>query len=1051
MSENICLTLKERNKLKNAFQNKVVKGEQITGKEQTEIEKYIEKLQQNKGEYKYAFEETSDMKNFNESVPDMKRKYDFELDTFQKQAIYHMELGEHVFVIAHTSAGKTATAEYAISIAKSKGMKAIYTSPIKALSNQKYYDFRKIFGKVGIMTGDVVIQGEDDLVTIMTTEILRSKLYQDSKFIEQVDWVIFDEVHYVNDEERGVVWEEVIMSLPKHVKMLMLSATVENAINFAEWIGRTKDQRVCLVKTLYRPVPLEHYVFCKKKEELPSKLILFKKGENTFLLNNYTEAYQRIVPKFSKNRRVKDQLHGVNSIEELINYLEHDTKLPAVFFIFSRKLVMDYAKKLAKATKFDTNPYKINSLFKEMTEGLVETEKNLPQISEVKTLLMRGIGVHHAGLIPFLKEIVEVLFSQGDIKVLFATETFAMGVNMPAKSVIFPSVEKFDGKENRFLLPGEYTQMAGRAGRRGKDAAGNVIIFPNQVLPSPKQMQEISCGAPAKMISQFYITYWMMLNWVCFGGDSLTQQMMKSYSKIDLFEMAQRNNLAEEARKLLQHTTTICENHECDHDALNLIKKEVKDIKKEITREIIEAKFKGGNNFNINGRVIKFRAGNEKRYFGVIIEPLDNGSMVYYFDEKKGINEFILFSDMIAIYQKQFKAKGGNNYSEAILEIENNQRQALYDRLVGFKKNRGKEPFFQPYQSEKKRPKEYSSLIQQYNENIKIMKAMPAYSCVAYKYGEKEDKAQRQLEKMIDEITGKYKMNKERVDRELNLRLEVLKHFNFVDEHNLLTLKGKVAKEMVSSDGMILTNMMFDGVLNRLEIHEMAAIFSVFVFEPSNESQEELIDHFSYQTKSLMSLVDQYAMEIVDYEDSLNLEYNIEKYVKLNFGLMEGVALWALRKPFNEVIDSSATTEGLIVRCVLRMEQVCEEVIKAAQIIGNEELLNKTTQLLGLLKRDIINVKSLYLRDTAVVEGKTHVESFKTINVDTNDDLEVLCNENNGEIVLSDEDDVNEISFDDEDDVNEISFDDEDETSHTNNKISETTQPHNEGEIEIDF
>ena len=240
-------------------------------------------MKSKRNEFKYAFEEKNDMKKFHELVPNPKRKYEFELDTFQKQAIYHMELGEHVFVIAHTSAGKTATAEYAIAMAQQKGMKAIYTSPIKALSNQKYYDFRKVFGKVGIITGDVRIESDDDIVKIMTTEILRSKLYQDMKFIDDVDWVIFDEVHYVNDEERGVVWEEVIMSVPKHVKLLMLSATVENAMNFAEWIGRTKNQRVCIVKTLYRPVPLEHFVYKKKKKSKEEKLITFKVGENKFI------------------------------------------------------------------------------------------------------------------------------------------------------------------------------------------------------------------------------------------------------------------------------------------------------------------------------------------------------------------------------------------------------------------------------------------------------------------------------------------------------------------------------------------------------------------------------------------------------------------------------------------------------------------------------------------------------------------------------------------------------------------------------------------------
>ncbi|ELP90027.1 helicase, putative [Entamoeba invadens IP1] len=1025
------------------------KTKQVEEPENTEIDTLTEKLLSAKGEYRYAFEEKNDMKEFDTLVPDMKRKYSFELDTFQKKAIYHMELGQHVFVIAHTSAGKTATAEYAIALAQSKGMKAIYTSPIKALSNQKYYDFRKIFGKVGIITGDVVIQQPDDLVTIMTTEILRSKLYQDAKFIDDVDWVIFDEVHYVNDEERGVVWEEVIMNLPPHVKMLMLSATVENAINFAEWIGRTKQQKVCLVKTLHRPVPLQHYVFCgKSKENKEDALYMFKKGEISFLNENYLEAYKRIVPKFMKGKKMFDAVHDVKHLQQFIEFLDKDGKLPCVFFIFSRKLVMDYAKRLAKSTQFDINAYKVQTLFQEMTEGLVESEKNLPQIKEVKALLLRGVGVHHAGLLPFLKEIVEVLFSQGILKVLFATETFAMGVNMPAKTVVFPSVEKFDGEKKRFLNPGEYTQMSGRAGRRGIDPIGNVILFPNKVLPSSTQMQNISCGAPAKMKSQFYVTYWMLLNWLTSGSDDVSEKMIKSFSKIDLFEMANRALIAQEAQKVLEkdEEQAKCSNPNCDHEALILIKKEINEIRRKITEEVFIAKAQGGAHFYKTGRVVKFSREGQS-FYGIILDKVGEGFTVYYFDKTEGRVTPINLRDIKTVYNKVLYVKGTENYTETTIELGDKKiKTALYDRLNSIITRKYQEPLFQPYQSEKKRPMNVKELFSEYTKNVEIMIKMPAFTCSVFKKFNKESGRRNKLQKLANDILLNYESNKMVMDKDLENRLDVLKHFEFIDkETNILTLKGKVAKEMVSSDGMILTNMLFDGLLNKMEVYQLAALFSVFVFEPSNESMEELIGNFKPETNELIDLLEKYAMEIVDYENTKNIEYTIEKYVKMNYGLMEGVALWTLKKPFNEVIDASATTEGLIVRCILRIEQVVEEVTRAAAIIGNEEMTKKCATLTELLKRDIVNVKSLYLRDTAIVEGKAHAQGFKPILVDTNEALDILDKiEDNGRIVVGDGEEE-KISVDGG--ISDVPFETENNDEEEEMPKPSSAQP----QVEIDF
>ena len=385
-----------------------------------------------------------------------------------------MERNECVFVAAHTSAGKTVVAEYAIALSMKHMTRAIYTSPIKALSNQKFRDFKETFGEknVGLVTGDVSLNPSGTCL-ILTTEILRSMLYRGADLIRDVEWVIFDEVHYINDEDRGVVWEEVIIMLPDHVGLIFLSATIPNTFEFADWVGRTKKKKVHVISTLKRPVPLVHFLYANKTI---TKLVDEKRNFNQ-------EGYKSIKETF-KNEKNQPKLYGKakennekQQLLDLLQILKKKMLLPVVCFIFSRKGCENAAYGL---TSLDLNSSKEKSethMFMEQSlSRLKVVDRELPQVVRIKELLKRGIGVHHSGLLPIVKEMVEILFARGLVKVLFATETFAMGVNMPARTVVFHSTRKYTGTEWRELFPGEYTQMAGRAGRRGIDP-GLIIFF----------------------------------------------------------------------------------------------------------------------------------------------------------------------------------------------------------------------------------------------------------------------------------------------------------------------------------------------------------------------------------------------------------------------------------------------------------------------------------------------------------------------------------------------------------------------------------------------
>jgi len=521
--------------------------------------------------------------NLRDLVPDMARTWPFELDTFQKEAVYHLENGDSVFVAAHTSAGKTVVAEYAIAMAAKHMTKAIYTSPIKALSNQKFRDFKNEFDDVGILTGDVQINAEASCL-IMTTEILRSMLYRGADLLRDVEFVIFDEVHYVNDLERGVVWEEVIIMLPEHVTLILLSATVPNTYEFASWVGRTKKKDIYVISTPKRPVPLEHFLWADKamhkivdsnkkfldqgwKEANTAMSEREKKQAATEVSNQRGDNARRGHGQArqaggrggqqrgaSQQRgRGQGQQRGIGNIARtgrgggrtsaaqdknvwvhLVQHLKRQDLLPTCIFVFSKKRCEQNADALSNID-FCTASEKsaIHMIIERSIARLKAEDRILPQIRRLRELLSRGIAVHHGGLLPIVKEVVEILFAKTLVKVLFATETFAMGLNLPTRTVVFSGFRKHDGRAFRDLLPGEYTQMAGRAGRRGIDSVGSVIIVTSNSdeAPPAATLRQMILGDPTKLRSQFRLTYNMILNLLRVEALKIEEMIKRSFSE----------------------------------------------------------------------------------------------------------------------------------------------------------------------------------------------------------------------------------------------------------------------------------------------------------------------------------------------------------------------------------------------------------------------------------------------------------------------------------------------------------------------------------------
>ena len=385
------------------------------------------------------------------------------LDKFQEEAIRAIEHNHSVVVSAPTGSGKTLIADYIIDRDIKKGIKVIYTAPIKALSNQKYKDFCRDYGeeKIGLLTGDTV-KNPNASVLIMTTEIYRNMALSHDPIVEQISYVIFDEIHYINDIERGYVWEESIIFSKNSVRFLCLSATIPNAKEFASWIESIKEHEVQVIIHDKREVPLE-----KKFFDTELGICTLEEIKDIADIPDYKYIQGR---KRSRRPNLKAPNH-VDLIKEI-----KESKLPCLFFNFSRKKCQDNALALVRANLFAIDS-RIRPIIRIKLEQAPKEVRELESTQVLMQALPYGVAFHHAGLIPLIKELIEELFGAGLIKVLYTTETFAVGINMPAKTVCFESLRKFDGVNFRFLNSKEYFQIAGRAGRRGIDKEGFVYVM----------------------------------------------------------------------------------------------------------------------------------------------------------------------------------------------------------------------------------------------------------------------------------------------------------------------------------------------------------------------------------------------------------------------------------------------------------------------------------------------------------------------------------------------------------------------------------------------
>ncbi|KAK3182605.1 ATP-dependent RNA helicase mtr4 [Lecanicillium sp. MT-2017a] len=940
------------------------------------------------------------------------RSWPFKLDPFQSLSVASIERDESVLVSAHTSAGKTVVAEYAVAQCLKRNQRVIYTSPIKALSNQKYRDFEAIFGDVGLMTGDVTINPTASCL-VMTTEILRSMLYRGSEIMREVAWVVFDEIHYMRDKTRGVVWEETIIMLPDKVRYVFLSATIPNAFQFAEWIAKIHHQACHVVYTDFRPTPLQNYFYPSGGSG--ARIVVDEKGN--FNEDNFNVVMKEVEEKkgadpndinaktTGRGKNKKTHKGGADESSDMYKIIRMTIKRsfnPVIVFNFSKRECENMAISISKLNlNDDSEKAMVNKVFQSAIESLSEQDRDLPQIKNLLPLLVRGIGVHHSGLLPILKETIEILFQESLIKVLFATETFSIGLNMPAKTVVFTQVTKWDGVKRRPLTSSEYIQMAGRAGRRGLDARGIVIMMIDDKL-EPDTAKEIVTGQQDRLNSAFYLGYNMILNLLRIEAISPEFMLERCFHQFQ--NAASVPTLEKDLMALQQERdgTTIAD--EATIKDYYQIRQQLNTYTRDM-RSVIQLP-----NYCLDflqpGRLVQIYnpkespdnvAGGLDFGWGVIVNHYPRRSPKLGEPEHIPQESYIV-DVLLTISASSADIVPGQPAAEmpAGLVPANGDQDTIHavvPCLLTCIKAISQIRLFMPKEglkAEKDRDQVKKSLAEvkrRFPDGLPILDPLEnmditddSFKKLLRKIEVLESRLLANplhlsplLPSLWDQYHGKVVLADKVKDKkkaiakahsiaqmeELKSRKRVLRRLGFINDAEVVQLKARVACEISSTEGheLLLSELLFDRFFNELTPETCAAVLSCFIFDEKVETaalKEELQKPYrEVQAK---------ARIIAKVSQECKLDVNEEEYVaSLRWQLMETVHTWGQGKPFSEICKMTSVYEGSLIRLFRRLEELLRQMAQAAKVMGNEDLTKKFEESLSKIRRDIVAAQSLYL------------------------------------------------------------------------------------------
>lgn len=877
----------------------------------------------------------------------------------------------------------------------------------------------------------------------MTTEILRNMLYRGNDVIKNIEWVIFDEIHYINNEDRGAVWEETIIMLPDHIGIVMLSATVQNVMEFVEWVGRIRQRKIYVQTTSFRPVPLEHYVYFKD-------MVLIKPKDGGFNQNAYADflkslkQQKRDHAKFRDDKRQElqnkkqalaemgnqkdrlrkitgkgqgggkmnldyllkkqvDKANGENArsgglpevegIKTLVNQLKSDNLLPAIFFSFSKKRLTQIVNELERHVSLITPQERaeIEAFYYTAIKRLKKKDQSIYQLTWLKEIMMKGIGIHHGDLLPLGKEIVEILLQRNLIKLLFATDSFAMGLNMPTKTVVFNGLRKHDGTSFRNLLGSEYTQMSGRAGRRGLDEKGLVIAFFHQEkdLPLAPDLGNMVMSKGESLKSKFKMSYSILFNSLSSQSIELDDIIKKSFGEdMNYTEIKNLKAKREEATEELEKVKIKCE---------------FVDIEEAIP--VFEYKQQADDLYERSGRFYNREALVRTFGFPKFARIIDDQTYKYFdaliFDFEKAPNQkgtISCYSGVVLrraakdglkpifLNNERFEprpASGGKygQYYKFFVKVPPSNIFSFYHGRFDIDYRCPDEVLIQEYiafekaQAQGRVKFQESDFAGSYAEDwaslLSLRDAVTHSKCYVCDLkpqhignittSETKKLVLENIEKQIKECEVVYGY------KETEQMRNVLRDLNFVSASFIPQIKARVARELGGGDETLyLTELLMNNVFDKLEPEEIVAVVSVFVAQARSQEETD-IESLEIPQTLIDALIkcEEIFMWINETEKKHGLgeegENGKNKQPQANFLLVKPLFEWAKGKDFVEISEFTEVLEGAIVRTIQRVEQTLRNIKRALTVLGNDTQIQKVDKASAIIKRDIAFALSLYI------------------------------------------------------------------------------------------
>ena len=919
-------------------------------------------------------------------LADFASRQSFTLDDFQLRACRELEEGRSVLVAAPTGSGKTIVGEFAVHLALETGRKAFYTTPIKALSNQKFHDLSRRYGaeNVGLLTGDNAING-DAPVVVMTTEVLRNMLYAGSRTLADLGFVVMDEVHYLADRMRGAVWEEVIIHLPESVALASLSATVSNAEEFGEWLGTVRGETTTIVEER-RPVPLYQHVIVGRR-----MYDLFADEGGTDPADHDRDREPRVNPQLLKvarddwaRGRLKDRrtpkgarrparndggTRGVwtPSRSDVVEQLDRAGLLPAIVFVFSRVGCDAAVQQCLNANLRLTTPEErdqIHAFVEERCAHLPDEDLQVLGYHEFLDGLTRGVASHHAGMLPTFKECVEQLFLAGLCRVVFATETLALGINMPARSVVIEKLSKWNGETHADITPGEYTQLTGRAGRRGIDVEGHGVVLWQQGL-DPASVAGLASTRTYPLRSSFRPSYNMAVNLVHqFGRDRARELLESSFAQFQADKAVV--GLARQLRKSEDALAGYAEAAACDrgdfmayaglrHRLAETEKGMAKARRFDRRQEVIDSleSLRPGDVIEVPGG----------RFAGMAV-VIDPGTRA----DREGPRPFVLTADRHArrLSLADFPSPVGSltrvkiprNFNGRNPQSRRDLASALRERTHGLTPP-------PPHRRDSRPgtagagasggPGEPDHRIEDLRRQLR---AHPCHGCPDReehaRWSERYFKLQRDAQTLQRRIEQRTNTIARQFDRVCEV-LTALDYLETVEGQVRVTPRGRTLRRIYNEMDLLTAESLRAGLWDDLDASELAAVLSTLVYEsrrPDDAAAPRLPAGPVRQVLASM-------VSVWSDLDALERSHHLDQLHEPDLGFVWAAYRWAEGDELDDILDATGLAAGDFVRWVKQLLDLADQVADAAAATGRGDLRAVAREAAARLRRGVVTYSSL--------------------------------------------------------------------------------------------